>query len=168
MNEKTIQCLPNPSQHVHIYLQQFPSYSNRKCKKSPFSRFHHPHHRRVLAPRCCRHLVNQTVRNMIRTSVAPRVSPRRQHKFHCCDVFHGEEHQGHPCSVWPSSAATAELLVVLDMTKINETLQKRRREIELLSRTRCCLWPTVSVCLFVCYRRETTRIDRHWLKDLAY
>jgi len=38
MNEKTIQCLPNPSQHVPIYLQQFPSYSNRKCKKSPFSR----------------------------------------------------------------------------------------------------------------------------------
>jgi len=37
MNEKTIQCLPNPSQHVPIYLQQFPSYTNRKCKKSPFS-----------------------------------------------------------------------------------------------------------------------------------
>ena len=38
INEKTIQCLPNPSQHVLIYLQQFPSYLNRKCKKSPFSR----------------------------------------------------------------------------------------------------------------------------------
>jgi len=38
MNEKTIQCLPNPSQHVPIYLQQFPSYLNRKCKTSPFSR----------------------------------------------------------------------------------------------------------------------------------
>ena len=38
MNEKTIQCLPKPSQHVPIYLQQLPSYSNRKCKKSPFSR----------------------------------------------------------------------------------------------------------------------------------
>jgi len=37
MNEKTVQCLPNPSQHVPIYLQQFPNYSNRKCKKSPFS-----------------------------------------------------------------------------------------------------------------------------------
>jgi len=38
-NEKTIQCLPNPSQHVPICLQQFFfSYSNRKCKKSPFSR----------------------------------------------------------------------------------------------------------------------------------
>ena len=37
-NEKTIQCLPNSSQHVPIYLQQFPSYSNRKCKKSLFSR----------------------------------------------------------------------------------------------------------------------------------
>jgi len=33
MNEKTIQCLPNPSQHVPIYLQQFPSYSNHNCKK---------------------------------------------------------------------------------------------------------------------------------------
>jgi len=38
MNEKTIQCLPNPSQHIPIYLQQFPSYSNRKCRYSPFSR----------------------------------------------------------------------------------------------------------------------------------
>jgi len=38
MSEKTIQCLPNPSQHVPIYLEQFPSYSNRKCKKSPYSR----------------------------------------------------------------------------------------------------------------------------------
>ena len=38
MNEKTIQCLPNPLQHVPIYIQQFPSYSNRKCKNSPFSR----------------------------------------------------------------------------------------------------------------------------------
>jgi len=27
-----------PSQHVPIYLQQFPSYSNRKCKISQFSR----------------------------------------------------------------------------------------------------------------------------------
>jgi len=35
---KTIQCLPNPSQHVPIYLQQFPSYSNRKCKKLQSSR----------------------------------------------------------------------------------------------------------------------------------
>ena len=38
MNEKTIQCLLNPSQHVPIYLEQFPSYSNRKYKNSPFSR----------------------------------------------------------------------------------------------------------------------------------
>ena len=30
--------LPNPSQHVPIYLQQFPSYLNRKCQKSPFLR----------------------------------------------------------------------------------------------------------------------------------
>jgi len=38
MDGKRIQCLLNPSHHVPIYLQQFPSYSNRKCKKSPFSR----------------------------------------------------------------------------------------------------------------------------------
>ena len=38
MNEKTIQCMPNPSQHVPIYIQQFPSYSNCRCKKSQFSR----------------------------------------------------------------------------------------------------------------------------------
>jgi len=38
MNEKIIQCLPNSSQHVPTYLQHYPSYSNRKCKKSPFSR----------------------------------------------------------------------------------------------------------------------------------
>ena len=36
MNVKTIQCLPNSSQHVLIYLQQFLSYSNRKCKKRNF------------------------------------------------------------------------------------------------------------------------------------
>jgi len=38
MDGKTIQCLPNRSQHVPIYLQQFLSYSNRNCQKSPFSR----------------------------------------------------------------------------------------------------------------------------------
>jgi len=38
MDGKRIQCLQIVSQHVPIYLQQFPSYSNRKCKKSPFSR----------------------------------------------------------------------------------------------------------------------------------
>ena len=38
MNEKTIQCLPYHSQHIPIYVKQFPSYSNRKCKKSQFSR----------------------------------------------------------------------------------------------------------------------------------
>jgi len=36
MNEKTVQCLPNASQNVPIYLQQFPSYSNRKCKNRCF------------------------------------------------------------------------------------------------------------------------------------
>jgi len=39
MDEKTIQCLSNSSQHVLIYLQQFSSYSNRKCKNR---RFHVP------------------------------------------------------------------------------------------------------------------------------
>jgi len=43
MNEKTIQCLPNPSQHVPIYLQQFPSYSNRKCKKIAVFTYRSPH-----------------------------------------------------------------------------------------------------------------------------
>jgi len=38
MGGKTIQCLSNPSQHMPVYLQQFPSYSNRKWKKSQFSR----------------------------------------------------------------------------------------------------------------------------------
>jgi len=38
MDGKTIQCLPNPSQYVSTYLQQFPSYSNRNCQKSSFSR----------------------------------------------------------------------------------------------------------------------------------
>jgi len=38
MDRKIIRCLQIVSQHVRIYLQQFPSYSNHKCKKSPFSR----------------------------------------------------------------------------------------------------------------------------------
>jgi len=38
MDRKRIRCLQIVSQHVPIYLQQFPSYSNRKCKKSLFSR----------------------------------------------------------------------------------------------------------------------------------
>jgi len=38
MDGKIIRCLQIVLQHVPIYLQQFPSYSNRKCKKSPFSR----------------------------------------------------------------------------------------------------------------------------------
>jgi len=38
MDGKRILCLQIVSQHVPIYLQQFPTYSNRKCKKSPFSR----------------------------------------------------------------------------------------------------------------------------------
>ena len=38
MDGKRIRCLQIVSQHVPICVQQFPSYSNRKCKKSPFSR----------------------------------------------------------------------------------------------------------------------------------
>jgi len=34
---KRIRCLKIVSLHVPIYLQQFPSYSKRNCKKSPFS-----------------------------------------------------------------------------------------------------------------------------------
>ena len=43
MNEKTIQCLPNRSQHVPIYLQQFPSYLNCKCKKIAVFTYRSPH-----------------------------------------------------------------------------------------------------------------------------
>ena len=43
MDGKTIQCLSNPSQHVPIYLQQFPSYSNRKCKKIAVFTYRSPH-----------------------------------------------------------------------------------------------------------------------------
>ena len=43
MNEKTIQCLPNFSQHVPIYLEKFPSYSNCKCKKIAVFTYRSPH-----------------------------------------------------------------------------------------------------------------------------
>ena len=43
MDGKTIQCLSNRSQHVPIYLQQFPSYSNRKCKKIAVFTYRSPH-----------------------------------------------------------------------------------------------------------------------------
>ena len=43
MNGKTIQCLPNHSHHVPIYLEQFPSYSNRKCKKIAVFTHRSPH-----------------------------------------------------------------------------------------------------------------------------
>ena len=36
MDGKRIRCLQIVLHHVPIYLQQFRSYSNRKCKKSPF------------------------------------------------------------------------------------------------------------------------------------
>ena len=38
MDGKRIRCLQIVSLHVPIYLQQFPTYSNCKCKKTPFSR----------------------------------------------------------------------------------------------------------------------------------
>ena len=43
MNEKTSQCLPNLSQHIPIYLEQFPSYSNFKCKKIAVFTYRSPH-----------------------------------------------------------------------------------------------------------------------------
>jgi len=39
MNEKTIHCLPNPSQHVPIYLQQFPSYTMLKSMRKSKNRY---------------------------------------------------------------------------------------------------------------------------------
>jgi len=39
MNEKTIQCLPNPSQHVPIYLQQLPSYTMLKSMRKSKNRY---------------------------------------------------------------------------------------------------------------------------------
>ena len=38
MDGKRIRCLQIVLHHIPIYLSQFPSYSNRKFKKSPFSR----------------------------------------------------------------------------------------------------------------------------------
>jgi len=39
MDGKTIQCLPNPSQHVPIYLQQFPSYTILKSMRKSKNRY---------------------------------------------------------------------------------------------------------------------------------
>jgi len=39
MNEKTIQCLPKPSQHVPISLQQFPSYTMLKSMRKSKNRY---------------------------------------------------------------------------------------------------------------------------------
>jgi len=36
---KTIQCLPKPSQHVPIYLQQFPSYAMFKSMRKSKNRY---------------------------------------------------------------------------------------------------------------------------------
>jgi len=36
MDRKTLPCLQNASQHVAIYLQQFPSYLKQNCKKNYF------------------------------------------------------------------------------------------------------------------------------------
>ena len=40
---KTIQCLPNASQHVPIYLQQFPSYTMLKSMRKSKNRYFLPH-----------------------------------------------------------------------------------------------------------------------------
>jgi len=39
MNGKTIQCLPNPSQHVPIYLQWFPNYTMLKSMRKSKNQF---------------------------------------------------------------------------------------------------------------------------------
>jgi len=39
MDGKTIQCLPKPSQHVPIYLQQFPSYTMLKSMRKSKNRY---------------------------------------------------------------------------------------------------------------------------------
>ena len=39
INDKTIQCLQNPSQHVPICLQQFPSYTMLKLMRKSKNRF---------------------------------------------------------------------------------------------------------------------------------
>ena len=49
---KTIECLSNISQHVPIYFQQFPSYSNRKCKKSSFFAYRSPHFCQITLTSC--------------------------------------------------------------------------------------------------------------------
>jgi len=36
MDTKTLPCLQNASQHVPVYLQQLPSYSNQNCKNRHF------------------------------------------------------------------------------------------------------------------------------------
>ena len=43
MNKKTIQSMLNTMQHVPIYLQHFPGYSNRKCKKIAVFTYRSPH-----------------------------------------------------------------------------------------------------------------------------
>jgi len=43
MDEKGIRCLQIVSQHVAIYLQQPPSYSNHKCKKIAVFTYRSPH-----------------------------------------------------------------------------------------------------------------------------
>jgi len=39
MGGKTIQCLPNPSQHIPIYLQQFPSNTMLKSMRKSQNRY---------------------------------------------------------------------------------------------------------------------------------
>jgi len=39
MDGKIMQCLPNPSQHVPIYLQQFPSYTMLKSMRKSKNRY---------------------------------------------------------------------------------------------------------------------------------
>jgi len=43
MHGKTIQCLPNPSQHLSIYVQQFPFYFESQVQKIAVFTYRSPH-----------------------------------------------------------------------------------------------------------------------------
>jgi len=57
MDGKIIQCLPNPLQHVSTCLQQFPSYSNRKCQKFAVFTYRSPHFCFPLKRPCVYHAI---------------------------------------------------------------------------------------------------------------
>ena len=106
MNEKTIQCLPNPSQHVPIYLQQFPSYSSRKCKKIAVFTYCSPHFcfpwRRPCSMylyifnsfrviRCLTQCVSQKIAIFYHIFVSPGVAPEAIEKTRMASLPNGEK-----------------------------------------------------------------------------